>query len=165
MLLVTPERDNVTRKSENVVQNKAAERRLLIEMENNWIVCVRRCALNHRQDGFDAAESKERDGPSAAQLQPESQRQEWAGHRERQPQQAIHDGSILAGLLYFQVPARVTDAEVAELADALASGASGGNPMKVRVLSSAPASALFSRGGCPAEAQRAKADLRSQNEG
>ena len=29
-------------------------------------------------------------------------------------------------------------AEVAELADALASGASGGNPVKVQVLSSAP---------------------------
>src|SRR5687768_2296803 len=42
-------------------------------------------------------------------------------------------------MLYFDVPALVTDAEVAELADALASGASGGNPMKVRVLSSAPA--------------------------
>ena len=44
---------------------------------------------------------------------------------------------------------RVTDAEVAELADALASGASGGNPMEVRVLSSAPASALCSRGAVP----------------
>jgi hypothetical protein len=41
-------------------------------------------------------------------------------------------------MLYFDVPALVTHAEVAELADALASGASGGNPMKVRVLSSAP---------------------------
>ena len=48
-------------------------------------------------------------------------------------------------MLYFVVPASYTDAEVAELADALASGASGGNPMKVRVLSSAPAFAHRSR--------------------
>ena len=58
-------------------------------------------------------------------------------------------------MLYFDVPALVTRAsgfdrafssahcaEVAELADALASGASGRKAMKVRVLSSAPTFAL-----------------------
>ncbi len=62
--------------------------------------------------------------------------------------------SINMRMLYFDVPALVTErpvstgrfecplAEVAELADALASGASGRKAMKVRVLSSAPAFAL-----------------------
>jgi hypothetical protein len=53
-------------------------------------------------------------------------------------------------MLYFEFPGLLREtprAEVAELADALASGASGRKPMKVRVLSSAPAFAGFASFG------------------
>ena len=43
-----------------------------------------------------------------------------------------------AGLLARLRISTATQAEVAELVDALASGASGGNPVEVQVLSSAP---------------------------
>ena len=50
-------------------------------------------------------------------------------------------------------------AEVAELADALASGASGRKVVEVQILSSAPAFAHRLCQGCRAEARSAKADL------
>src|SRR5688572_18300951 len=62
----------------------------------------------------------------------------------------------------FSVPENSCRAEVAELADALASGASGRKAMKVRVLSSAPAFAHECRRRLPAIARSATAGLSLQ---
>ena len=62
---------------------------------------------------------------------------------------------ILSGVILVVLPVcsasltRLSDAEVAELADALASGASGSNPIGVQIPASAPAFALLSGEGCP----------------